>query len=159
MCLNYLNSIDLWVAVCNDSLAISRYSKLLIVSYTNRLNWFRMNWVSFSIINLSIPLNDFSVWWTCKYIFTSFHPFYCKEGSFLFVFSFRTHIGNKLGTHPFPIFPCWKRLWYLSLNRKKKLSISFLRVYDWAIAFIKVILSIVHVIDFRGSVVVVPLIW
>jgi hypothetical protein len=44
------------------------------------------------------------------------------------------------------------------LHREQKLAIALLRVYDGAVTLIKVILSIVHVVDLRRGVVEVSLI-
>ncbi len=114
--------------------------------------------MSFSIIYLCVPLYYFSVRRPSKYIFPSFYPLDRKQWPFLFVFGLRTHIRYELGTHPLPILSSRVTLRHLPLHREQKLAIALLRVYDGAVTLIKVILSIVHVVDLRRGIVEVSLI-
>lgn len=159
MCLYHTCSIYFRIAICNLSFTISGNCKFFIASDANWLHGLVMYWMSFAIVHLSIPLDDFSIWGASECIFSSFNPFDCKQRSFLLVFRLLAYIGYKFRADVFPVFARWLRLAYGSLDRKLKFPIaSFLRVYDWSIALIKVILFIVLIIDFRSSIIVIALI-
>lgn len=153
-------TIYLRVAVSYIALFVPRYDELLIVGNTYGLDGRVVYIVCFSIKLLCIPLNDISVRGPREDILASLDPLHSEKRLPLFSFGFGTHKRDILWAHVFPVLATCpgKVLRRVVRHRENKLAIGIMRKDCRPVRLIKVILSVMLIVDFRSGVIVMPLI-